>query len=559
MAVIDSKWDLPIKNKGKFKSYTNYKLVTASGSKEKAILNSGTYKGTKYVTTTDPNTGIRMVDNCYCVALGTYFTKGKYAGCGVGSKFLITTSTGKQYSVIQCDTKANKDTDISYHIYTIANNCITEFYYEKGKMPNKVAVAGSYGTLDQFSGYVVNVQPLSKDAIGNSDNNDTVSSITVVEDNQLDRDKITPLIATIDRNSITNINFEELKKNDVVGVMVEAGYLYNSNHAKQSRYRNPQIDDQIKSINRANLPYALYAITRAKTTAEAKEELVELSFVINKYPPLLGVWINIDLKSSIDINDRIINTYKDYLVKLGLKNKIGIYATKSQLNKISWTKHCKDWFLWWVSHTADMKVIDEIWSPEFFMLNDGVNRPVTATYTINILYNVNTPSKYIAGVTGILGKPTKVGSYVPKRFPYYNNGSWHGGYDITVNSGTPVYAADGGEVYISKDITSPTYSDIINPNRPHNGGYYSYGRHVVIKCKTTNGNTYYMYYCHLSSRNVKKGDRINKGDLIGLSGNTGHSYGPHLHFEIRCDNDSHRVISPYDNFNRNYQNAKEYK
>lgn len=561
MPTTDSKWDLPIKNKGKFKSYTNYKLVTASGSKEKAILNSGTYKGTKYTTTTDPGTGIRMVDNCYCVALGTYFTKGKYSGCGVGSKFLITTSTGKQYSVIQCDTKANKDTDISYHIYTTANNCITEFYYEKGKMPNKVAVAGSYGVLDQFSGYIVNVQPLSNDATGTNttiDSNTNNSGSTIGE-HELDREKLNPLIVTIDRNSIVNIDFDTLKKNDVVGVMIEAGYLYNSNHIKQSRYRNPRIDDQVKAVNRAGLSYALYAITRAKTTTEAKEELVELSFVINKYPPLLGVWIDIDLKSSIAINDRIVNTYKDYLVGLGLKSKIGIYATKSQLSKITWTKHCNDWSLWWVSHTKDMKIIDEVWSPEFFMLDDGVNKPVTAKYVTSGDDYQNPTGNYTEGVTGILSKPTKTGSYVSKSFPNYSDGSWHGGYDISVSTGTPVYAADGGVVYKSADITSPTFSDILNPSRPHNGGYYSYGRYVIVKCKTSNDHTYYMYYCHLSSRSVKQGDKINKGDLIGKSGNTGHSYGAHLHFEIRRDNDSHKVISPYDNFGKNYQNAKEYK
>lgn len=43
----------------------------------------------------------------------------------------------------------------------------------------------------------------------------------------------------------------------------------------------------------------------------------------------------------------------------------------------------------------------------------------------------------------------------------------------------------------------------------------------------------YYYYCHLDKRLVSVGQRVNKGDHIGIEGNTGYSFGPHCHFEVR--------------------------
>ena len=55
-----------------------------------------------------------------------------------------------------------------------------------------------------------------------------------------------------------------------------------------------------------------------------------------------------------------------------------------------------------------------------------------------------------------------------------------------------------------------------------------YGNLVVVE----NG-AYKTYYAHLSNIPVKVGQTVNEGDIIGLSGNTGNSTGPHLHYEIR--------------------------
>lgn len=60
----------------------------------------------------------------------------------------------------------------------------------------------------------------------------------------------------------------------------------------------------------------------------------------------------------------------------------------------------------------------------------------------------------------------------------------------------------------------------------------SYGRVVVVRSKKC-GKFYQNWYCHLSAPKVREGQRVKKGQLIALSGNTGNSTGPHLHLETR--------------------------
>ena len=87
---------------------------------------------------------------------------------------------------------------------------------------------------------------------------------------------------------------------------------------------------------------------------------------------------------------------------------------------------------------------------------------------------------------------------------------WHYGVDLAMPTGEPIYAAFDGIVRISKY------------NR-------SYGNLIVVR----HFNGLETYYAHLSQRDVEPGDTLRAGAVIGLCGNTGRSYGSHLHFEIR--------------------------
>lgn len=87
--------------------------------------------------------------------------------------------------------------------------------------------------------------------------------------------------------------------------------------------------------------------------------------------------------------------------------------------------------------------------------------------------------------------------------------SYHGGTDFRAPTGTAVGAVNSGIVRIAKDR------------------YYA-GNSVVID----HGYGIYSQYYHLSKIEVKVGQRVKKGDIIGLSGATGRVSGPHLHFGI---------------------------
>ena len=91
----------------------------------------------------------------------------------------------------------------------------------------------------------------------------------------------------------------------------------------------------------------------------------------------------------------------------------------------------------------------------------------------------------------------------------------HTGTDIGVSTGNKVVAMDSGKVVVCK------YN------------YNGYGLYIVIDHGIgDDGYKYMTLYGHLSSTNVKVGQVVTKGEQIALSGNSGFSTGPHLHFEI---------------------------
>jgi murein DD-endopeptidase MepM/ murein hydrolase activator NlpD len=108
---------------------------------------------------------------------------------------------------------------------------------------------------------------------------------------------------------------------------------------------------------------------------------------------------------------------------------------------------------------------------------------------------------------GVFGWPTNG----PHTISGNNYTAGHLAIDISATEGTPVFAADGGVV------TEAGWNN------------YGYGNVVMID----HGNGYVSVYAHLSQINVSVCESVGQGTLIGLAGNTGNSFGAHLHFEIR--------------------------
>ena len=103
-----------------------------------------------------------------------------------------------------------------------------------------------------------------------------------------------------------------------------------------------------------------------------------------------------------------------------------------------------------------------------------------------------------------------VSTFGPRVHPVLGNREHHDGIDIDVPEGTVVHAAAGGEVY-------------------YYGEQPGYGNVLILE----HAEGYYTMYGHLSSAIVSVGRFVEMGQEVALSGNTGISSGPHLHFEIR--------------------------
>lgn len=105
-------------------------------------------------------------------------------------------------------------------------------------------------------------------------------------------------------------------------------------------------------------------------------------------------------------------------------------------------------------------------------------------------------------------------NYNPRRLnPVTGRIAPHKGVDFAVPIGTPVLAVGDGEVIVSKRSGAA-------------------GNYVAIR----HGRQYMTRYMHLKTLLVKPGQKVKRGDRIALTGNTGRSTGPHLHYEIWINN-----------------------
>lgn len=102
-------------------------------------------------------------------------------------------------------------------------------------------------------------------------------------------------------------------------------------------------------------------------------------------------------------------------------------------------------------------------------------------------------------------------SYGMRIHPFFKSLVSHQGIDYTVPEDTRVFATADGTV---KDVILKRTSS---------------GKSIVIN----HGNGYETVYNHLNETKVKKGQRVRRGDIIALTGNTGLSLSPHLHYEVR--------------------------
>ena len=135
---------------------------------------------------------------------------------------------------------------------------------------------------------------------------------------------------------------------------------------------------------------------------------------------------------------------------------------------------------------------------------------------IHLLNNKEKMLQCVPSIQPILNKQlTRIASYFGYRIdPVYGVRKHHDGIDFTAHTGTPIHATGDGVV--------------VKAENSHGG----YGNEVEID----HGFSYKTKYAHMSKILVKVGQKVKRGQIIGLVGNTGKSTGPHLHYEVRRNN-----------------------
>jgi murein DD-endopeptidase MepM/ murein hydrolase activator NlpD len=117
-----------------------------------------------------------------------------------------------------------------------------------------------------------------------------------------------------------------------------------------------------------------------------------------------------------------------------------------------------------------------------------------------------------SGGEGELSWPTTVHT-ITAPFGEQRSGHSHAGIDIAAPAGAPIMAAAAGTVVVAQDTAS-------------SGGY---GNYVCLQ----HSSRLRTCYAHLAAAYVRHGQRVAAGEVIGVCGETGHAFGPHLHFEAR--------------------------
>ena len=229
---------------------------------------------------------------------------------------------------------------------------------------------------------------------------------------------------------------------------------------------------------------------KEKEIVTEKEYIVVRELEANGYTPIKELLNSLDYVTSED--NMTVKKVTDFLKNLNEMEEYEIETTILSDEEISegFDEIHKEWFAALIEILPLIDPTSEF-DPDEFIIPD--------------LTDPDIPSIWPAGGT------------VTSEFGERRATHIHKGIDIANNTGTPIRATANGTVIAV-------------------GSSGNFGRRIMIYNGTDeNGTTYVTIYAHLSQLNVKAGEKVDQGDIIGLMGNTGFSKGSHLHYEIRVN------------------------
>ncbi len=159
--------------------------------------------------------------------------------------------------------------------------------------------------------------------------------------------------------------------------------------------------------------------------------------------------------------------------------------------------------------------VKKLWVDEKFVTPpaEELERIKTESALLGSIFAISS-SRWLGEGSFIIPSPgTAAPNFGERRYFNDQPRSPHSGVDISSPLGTPVKAANAGQVVLADDL------------------YYA-GNTVIID----HGLGMISFYCHFSVIRAKRGDRVHKGDIIGEVGATGRVTGPHLHWSVRVRN-----------------------
>lgn len=230
---------------------------------------------------------------------------------------------------------------------------------------------------------------------------------------------------------------------------------------------------------------------KIKETVTEKEYIVVRELEIHGYTPTRDLLKSLNYDTSVD--NMTVKKVTDFLEDLNGKEEYEIETTILSDEEISegFDERHREWYFALIEILPLIDPTSEF-DPDEFTMPDIIGNP-------------DIPSIWPAS-------GTVTSEFGERRLTYI-----HKGIDISNNTGTPIRATANGTVIAV-------------------GSSGNFGRRIMIYHGTDeNGTTYVTIYAHLSQLNVKAGEKIDQGDIIGLMGNTGFSTGSHLHYEIRVN------------------------
>lgn len=309
------------------------------------------------------------------------------------------------------------------------------------------------------------------------------------------------------------VNYELLKKSGIEFAIIRTGY--GSDYPGQ---QDKLLEHHITGCENAGIAWGVYHYSYARDRNGGVEEANHCLRLLKGRKPAYGVWY--DMEDNSTLGGDLAGAAEAFCATVEASGLyVGVYSSVSWFNNYL-TAAVFDRYDKWVAQyytVCQYKKSYGIWQRSNNLVIGGV------TFDENLAYkDYPTLTKENSG-TAVVKKNAKsrvlqtLENEITRGF-----GNGHIGIDL----GWRTIQNDG---IIAHSQGKVVFCQTGHKNNPGSTGTASYGNCV----KLLHPNGYYTLYAHLSEVNVTNGQVVTKGQQIGKMGNTGNSYGAHLHFEVR--------------------------